>query len=370
MLPLFLPVQAMAMTATDYHSIKYHDEFYNSDQAPVTNTNCAGGASGGDLGRFIQALAEQESGGDYLAQAHGSDATGRYQYISTTWAGSTAQNYPPAHAYATAMAAPGPMQDAVTYIEYARKFKDLNGDLFKLAVSHFYPAANSDPSALDKIFGSNVVTPRQYANQVVAKINAGAGKTIVLHYAEAPDFAKYLAAAGITQVAGAAAPTSGGCTPSDGSLGGNIVQKALSLAWPDNVGHAALDSATPAYKAAWDGASNMTDCGAFVATVMITSGIDPNYPKVGTIVQRDYVKAHPEKYKVTPHPTQTSQLQPGDILISDGHTLIYTGPNHGYVIVDASLSGSTPGHTPMVNGAGNLTWMLQEPGVVDVRIIK
>lgn len=368
LLPLFFPVQVLAMTASDYHSIKYHDEFYNSEAALSSNSNCAGGASGGDLDRFIQAIAEQESGGNYLAQSGSgsSDASGRYQYISTTWQGSATQNYPPASAYPTAKAAPGPMQDAVMYIEYAKKFKSFNGDLFKLAVSHFYPAANSDPAALDQIIGSNVITPRQYANQVVAKINAGSGKSIALHYAEAPDFAKYLAAAGITQAAGAAAATDSGCATSDGSAGGNIVQKALSLAWPDNNGHTGPDSATAAYKAAWDGASNMTDCGAFVATVMITSSVDVNYPKVGTVVQKDYVTHHPEKYQIIVNPTNSSQLQPGDILISVGHTLIYTGPNHGYVIVDASLSD----HTPMVNTAGSLTWMFQQDGIIVARVIK
>jgi surface antigen len=149
-------------------------------------------SSVGDLDAFLKALAKQESGGNPTAANPGSSARGKYQYITGTWQARKSL-YPPSGAYSTADKAPEAVQDAVAYIEYAQKWKEFNGDLFKLAVSHFYPAANSDPSLLDQHIGpSSNPTPREYANSVVEKIKNGYGSDIPLHYKDAPEFQKYL----------------------------------------------------------------------------------------------------------------------------------------------------------------------------------
>lgn len=147
-----------------------------------------------------------------------------------------------------------------------------------------------------------------------------------------------------------------GTTGGAGIVAGNIVQTAVGLAWDRNVG----DSSPPFEKAsttAYQGALKQyskggnvggdigyTDCGRFVGTVMEASGVDPDYPDVGTWIAADYVRAHPEKYEIIENVNDTSQLQPGDILI-DGpnHTYIYVGsqPN-GFDIREASYGSRVP----------------------------
>ncbi|HXE10337.1 MAG TPA: phage tail tip lysozyme [Verrucomicrobiae bacterium] len=182
--------------------------------------------------------------------------------------------------------------------------------------------------------------------------------------------------------AGAAAGAAGAATPTPtapdgtddidasgcGAEPGNVVQTALNLAWPepfadrDPSKEKDRDSElTPraSYKQAMQQFNKPgfsltgglgTDCGVFVATVMRASGVDSDYPVSGTLAQAQYVISHPDKYDVTFPATDTSQLQPGDILIlnagttknasggivlpggidpTGGHTFIYVGKQQG-----------------------------------------
>jgi hypothetical protein len=167
---------------------------FNYSEQDCTATGAAGGpgmTDGSGVDRFLQVIAQQESGGNPAAANPHSSARGKYQYITSTWVGVTRANYPPAAAYSTADKAPEAYQDATAKIEYTKKFVAFKSDIFKLAVSHFYPAANEDPSMLDAQIGSNTITPRGYANSIIAKMNSGVGIGIGLHYTEAPEFAKY-----------------------------------------------------------------------------------------------------------------------------------------------------------------------------------
>ena len=162
------------------------------DVCKDTGTGTSGGD--GDVDRFLQVLADQESGGDPHAQASTSSASGKYQYIDSTWrsrvSGSSAI-YPPGARYAHAKDAPEAIQDAVAYIEYSKKFVDYNSDIFKLAVSHFLPAANENPALLDVVPSGNSITPREYAESIISKITEGVGTNIPLKYREAPQFDQY-----------------------------------------------------------------------------------------------------------------------------------------------------------------------------------
>jgi len=166
---------------------------------------------------------------------------------------------------------------------------------------------------------------------------------------------------------------SGSC--GDAAVAGNIIQTAEHYAWDTFVGHTGPNSARPEYQAAWtkyDHASDMTDCSAFVATVLIATGIetDKDFPRAGTTAQMEWYKSHPNKYQIIPNPTSTAQLKPGDILIHDtqtpsgdnGHTMIYIGDSK-WQGADASLGG----HTPQV--APDVTWMFAEPNDMAVRVI-
>lgn len=191
-------------------------------------------SSGSSLDAYLKAMAMQESGGDPKIRSSISSAAGKYQYLTSTWA-SRYDLYPPASKYSTADQAPENIQDAVVYIEYAQKWKEFNGDIFKLALSHFYPLALTDPSVLDKLIGGNSITPRQYAEAVVKKVQEGYGAEIPLSYSSAPDFQKHLSSAVDGGFNAGAAPvqTSAGCGSSDSSEvseGGLTEAQAKALA--------------------------------------------------------------------------------------------------------------------------------------------
>lgn len=141
----------------------------------------------------------------------------------------------------------------------------------------------------------------------------------------------------------------GGC----GAGNGDIVQTALLLAW-DTPGHdsVAKEAAKPEYQEAmpkYNGATHTTpytDCGVYVATVMVMSGVDKDYARRGTSVQMNYLRNSP-KYEIFENLNNTSQLVPGDIFIIDGHTYLYTGNYKGgdgktYNAASASLGGHPP----------------------------
>ncbi|MBC7546986.1 M23 family peptidase, partial [Candidatus Saccharibacteria bacterium] len=127
---------------------------------------------------------------------------------------------------------------------------------------------------------------------------------------------------------------------------------ALNFAW-DLPGHGyTKNDAKPTYQVGLTqyngstGSDEFSDCGVFVATVMIASGADTSYPKRGTVVQQPYLDGSP-KYQSLGVITSTSQLRPGDILISSSHTYIYVGPQpaingKSYNSVAASLGDHVP----------------------------
>lgn len=162
-----------------------------------------------------------------------------------------------------------------------------------------------------------------------------------------------------------AVPTgsTGGCgNASGGVTSGSIVQTAIGLAWPQpfrdanpkQSGRTSALTPTPAYTAAINQynagnarANGGADCGVFVATVMKASGVDPDYPGIGTDNQEAYVRRNTGKYTLIENPTQ-ADLQPGDILVTGrgsaiGHTWIYVGPQAGgYTSASASLDSRAP----------------------------
>lgn len=147
----------------------------------------------------------------------------------------------------------------------------------------------------------------------------------------------------------------GGC--SGDVISGDVVEVALSFAWDTN-GHGKEKSdAKPEYQKAMPkyngstGTDEWSDCGVFIATVMVASGADPDYPKRGTLVQQPYLEQNSGpngKYeKIGTTTMSTADLKPGDILINTGHTFMYVGPQpKGFAFVGASLHG----HVPQASG--------------------
>lgn len=133
------------------------------------------------------------------------------------------------------------------------------------------------------------------------------------------------------------------CTHSGDVPSGDIVEASRHLAWEERVelefsraDDHGRDESKPEYVEVADSLPNdrtlayYTDCGAFVASVMISSGVDPDYPPRGTSIQYNYLQ-NSDDYEFFV-PSSTDELEPGDILIVTGeeigHTYIYTGERH------------------------------------------
>ncbi len=191
---------------------------------------------------------------------------------------------------------------------------------------------------------------REYVKNTYAVISSGFTKSGKAGYGDPrPDGAPSNGGS-----SGLATSPSQNCSTSNGVVAGNLVATALNLAWDTREGHGKnKEDAKPSYQDAmplYNGSTGddpFSDCGVFVATVMIASKADPTYPKRGTANQLAYVRSHPEKYTLLENVTNTSQLSPGDIFIYNdlggGHTIIYTGPlANGYNAVDASWHDHVP----------------------------
>src|SRR5690606_36823959 len=120
---------------------------YNEETCDPGANSANTGSS--DLDRILQTFAFQESGGDPTSRAKGSSASGKYGFLSSaaqpTWQNIGGQFYPPSRQWQHAYQAPEAVQDAVMYLWYTDQYKTYEGDVFKMAVSHFYPKALSEP---------------------------------------------------------------------------------------------------------------------------------------------------------------------------------------------------------------------------------
>ena len=175
-------------------------------------------------------------------------------------------------------------------------------------------------------------------------------------------FFKDLAPAATASTAG-----SQNCSTSNAIVAGNIVQTAINLAQPQplTTGKTAKSDARDTYqkvKEEFNPSVQWSDCGGYVATVMISSGVDKDYVKVGVTKQVEYVKSKPDKYKIIENPT-TADLQPGDILLSSkvGHTTLYLGENStGFPAADASLGQ----RVPSLQKISNSIWMIDSGSII------
>lgn len=175
---------------------------------------------------------------------------------------------------------------------------------------------------------------------------------------------------GLSQVTTVASTTSCGSSSGNSAVAGDIVKTAIGYALqkPATDTMTSKSDARDTYQTAkmqYNPSVDWTDCGGFIATVMIASGVDPNYTKVSVAAQLKYVKSNPDKYLVITSP-KVSDLQPGDILLSEsaGHTTMYTGETQ-YSSVDASLGQ----RVPSVRNASSHIWMLNNGSVI-ARVIK
>jgi len=141
---------------------------------------------------------------------------------------------------------------------------------------------------------------------------------------------------------GSSVVSASSCANNTGGVhAGSIVETAKGLINKDNPGTASQVYRDARAKYNKEAGDDMTDCGKYVATVMRASGADPDYPSAGTSIQRNYVMNSP-KYTII-NTKSPSDLQPGDILVNNGHTMLYIGDQgNGNVAAEASLGDHPP----------------------------
>lgn len=310
---------------------------------PGTTMCCTSGSVGtpSDLDKFLKVLAFQESNGNPDQPGSAGDARGKYQYIDSTWASSASTYYPPAKKYSQAHLAPESVQDAVAYLEYSKKFKDLNNDIFKLAVSHFYPAANENPAKLDVVPDQNVITPRQYAQKLINTMkSSGPWEKIPLKYADAPEFATYAEKVSATASGGSNASCSedGADNPGSGEIRWPVDKKFYDsdpdLFTSRHHDYPADDIAVPSGTKVYSITSGKvaqatTDSGCGV-------GVFINYKDN---IQIGYCHGTPGSHKVKTGDT----VRPGQLIMLSDNTGHSTGPHlHIQIKVDGQLRCPQP----------------------------
>jgi len=141
-----------------------------------------------------------------------------------------------------------------------------------------------------------------------------------------------------------------------GAVQGNLAQTAVNLAWDDYPNHSFnskdpkpvfLDAKNQLFGSGDNtpDADALTDCGVFVATVVRSSGVDPNWNngQIGSGAMILYAKAHPEKYTVLPGFSSTKDLNIGDILANSSHIYMYVGQqSDGKSVAEASHYDHVP----------------------------
>lgn len=132
---------------------------------------------------------------------------------------------------------------------------------------------------------------------------------------------------------------------SNSAVLGNSVSTAVNFAWEDS--NRDPNTPKPSYLEAHSRntaiqGGGITDNSSYVANVMRESGLDPDYPSV-TTNQISYLNSNTDKY-VKVNISDTSSLQPGDILINEGHTALWVGSQSGFSgnAADASLGDHVP----------------------------
>lgn len=130
------------------------------------------------------------------------------------------------------------------------------------------------------------------------------------------------------------------CTLGGGN--GNLNATALQLAWPEHNKNGCEPK--PEYVTAmqeagtWDSYRGCS-CDRFVATVLRYSGADPNVPLGNTTTQLNYFRNHPKLYQEIPNLHNTSNMQPGDIMVLNGHIMMYVKrPDGTEGIASASIN--------------------------------
>jgi len=390
---LLVPVQALALTPTQWQSIDGNTEYYTGEG---TSTAGSGGGSGSCSSTggttetvpsgTLPSLIPEPYNGAFTegANAHnvspalvaalfseenglgGNEVTPDITDLPLEWATFAKEHPNPNSGWPTSSSdAEGPFQFLPsTWTSLGYNIADINDLVTASNAAADYAATDSATVGASNAVLSTFIYSYNHADWYVAAV-----LQYYNYYSSQP--ASTPSGGSTTLLTGSSQSCQASCS-NGGVVSGNIAQTAICLAWPDET-HGTTP--TPAYAAALQEynpseftATNGlgTDCGAFVATVMRATGVDPNYPAVSTVAQAEYVIANPNLYQIIYPATSTSQLQVGDILIinegttqnangtinvgqeggaAGGHTFIYVGPQapNGYNEASASYPDRAAG---------------------------
>ena len=101
------------------------------------------------------------------------------------------------------------------------------------------------------------------------------------------------------------------------------------------------------------------DCGGFVYSLVTLSGWDPDLPTGPTHDMLAALNTSTTWTEVTSQIKSNADAQPGDIIIKDGHVLIYVGKIPGFGSEMASASQC--GRAPMADGAEDISHYANKP---------
>ncbi len=145
------------------------------------------------------------------------------------------------------------------------------------------------------------------------------------------------------------------CDTSAAQGNGNLSKTAIDLAWPLKEWQedsSKIKKARQSYKDAMkkvlgnygQGGEGLA-CNQFVASVVIYSGVDPNFDKGVTDNQSNYMSNHPDLYKLISDAggaKSTDKIQAGDIFVNNSHIWIAAEDTDGTIRrVQASLDDET-----------------------------
>ena len=117
-----------------------------------------------ELDKLREAIGGAESGNNYAAQNKKSTASGRYQYIDSTWGGYEGYN--------RAADAPPEVQDAKMMEDLQKRFAQYGGDIDKVIVAHYYPAWANNSEKWGQSPTPGQPTIREYIASVKKKMEA------------------------------------------------------------------------------------------------------------------------------------------------------------------------------------------------------
>ena len=146
-----------------------------------------------------------------------------------------------------------------------------------------------------------------------------------------------------------------------GAVAGDMIKTALNYArdTPAPDGMTSPTDAKETYRKAiveFNGTTatypEITDCGRFISTILHASNVDANFPAVSVTAIINYMNSN-SKYQSLGALTMMD-MQPGDIIATPDHIMMYTGTNGSHVAVDASYQE----RVPSVRTAASVTWMV------------